>query len=271
VVGDASSPSAVVARWRHGDGVFEIGPSDFVSVTISLQDGVFVRHQTENATSGAYVSKIGYISVRPAHQRTQMTIKGQADLLKIFLRESFLAAAVDGSFTCSALFNSHESELRAAAMQLFVAATRGEPDDALLFESSVRRFAARLSHRGDSQSPKPTQGGLARAAHSRVNEMITAALDNTALPPPTLEQLAGTACLSINHFIRAFRQQTGVTPHRHVVLRRLERGIALLKNPGKSVAEAADGAGFATPAHFVATFRRTLGVTPGAFQAAFRG
>ena len=38
---------------------------------------------------------------------------------------------------------------------------------------------------------------------------------------PTLDQLASAACLSVNHFIRAFRQQTGVTPPRHVVLRRL--------------------------------------------------
>jgi AraC family transcriptional regulator len=98
--------------------------------------------------------------------------------------------------------------------------------------------------------------------------MITAALDDTTAPSPTLGQLAGAACLSVNHFIRAFHQQTGMTPHRHVVLRRLERGIALLKKPDMSVAEVADGVGFATPAHFVATFRRTLGVTPGAFQAA---
>jgi AraC-like DNA-binding protein len=47
--------------------------------------------------------------------------------------------------------------------------------------------------------------------------------------------------------------------------------MALLKKPGKSVAEVADDAGFATPAHFIATFRRTLGVTPGAFRAAALG
>ena len=91
------------------------------------------------------------------------------------------------------------------------------------------------------------------------------ALDDKSVASPTLDQLAGAACLSVNHFIRAFHQQTGVTPHRHVVLRRLERGIILLKKPGKPVA---DGVGFATPAHFVATFRRTMGITPGAFQTA---
>jgi len=52
------------------------------------------------------------------------------------------------------------------------------------------------------------------------------------------------------------------------VLRRMERAIAMLKKPGISVAEIADAVGFATPAHFVATFRRLMGVTPGAFRAA---
>jgi AraC family transcriptional regulator len=83
-----------------------------------------------------------------------------------------------------------------------------------------------------------------------------------------LAQLASAACLSVNHFIRAFHQQTGVTPHRYVVLRRIDHAIALLKRPEKSVAEVANDVGFATPAHFIATFRRTMGVTPGAFRAA---
>jgi AraC family transcriptional regulator len=266
-VGEGSSPSAVIARWRHGGGEIDISASDTVRFAISLQDGQHVRVQTGKGGSGTNF-KIGSISVVPAHERTKMAIQGETDVLMIFFRETFLHAAVEGKFACSALFNSHDSELRAAAIQLFVAATRGDPDDSLLLESGIHRIAARLLDHGHHLTPARARGGLARAAHCRVDDMITAALDDTTAPSPTLGQLAGAACLSVNHFIRAFRQQTGVTPHRHVVLRRLERGIALLKKPGMSVAEVADGAGFATPAHFVATFRRTLGVTPGAFQAA---
>ena len=91
----------------------------------------------------------------------------------------------------------------------------------LLLEFGVHRIAARLLDHGDHQSPGPTHGGLARAALRRVDDMITAALDDTTTPSPTLDQLASAACLSVNHFIRAFRQQTGVTPHRHIVLRRI--------------------------------------------------
>jgi AraC family transcriptional regulator len=268
-VGERASPSVVVARWRHSGAEIDIGASDVVRVAVSLQDGQNVRLQTGNVASRANV-KVGGVGVMPAHQRTQIAIQGEADILQIFLRETVLDAAVDGKFACLASFNSHDSELQAAAMQLFVAAARGDPDDSLLLESGVHRIAARLLDHRERQVPQPARGGLGGAARRRVDDMITAALEDTAAPTPTLGQLANAASLSINHFIRAFRQQTGVTPHRQVVLRRLERGITLLKKPGMSVAEVADNVGFATPAHFVATFRRTMGVTPGAFRTALQ-
>jgi AraC family transcriptional regulator len=267
-LGEESSPKAVVARWRHSGGDFDIAASDIVSVVVNLQDGVPVRHKTGDWAPHAHVAAVGSVTVTPAHQRTQISVRGQADVLQLFLRESFLEAALETPFDCLPLFGSHDSELQAAAIQLFVAATRGEPDDSLLLESGIHRIAARLLDRTSHGPSQPTRGGLARAAYRRVNDMIVAALDDKFAASPTLDQLADAACLSVNHFIRAFHQQTGETPHRHVVLRRLERGITLLKKPGKSVAEVADGVGFATPAHFVATFRRTMGVTPGAFQTA---
>ena len=262
-VGEKSSPSAVVARFRCGGGKFDIGPSDIVQVTFNLQDGVPVRRQTGSAPSHAWVTAVGSVSLIPTHQRTQIEVQGQADNLQIFLRETFLEHAVDGEFSCSAIFNSRDSELQAAAMQVFVASTRGEPDDSLLLESGLHRLGTRLLHNGRHQPPEPARGGLSRAARQRIEDLIIASLADATVPSPTLDQLASAACLSVNHFIRAFHQQTGVTPHRHVVLRRLERGIGLLKKPGMSVAEVADGTGFATPAHFVATFRRTMGVHTG--------
>jgi AraC family transcriptional regulator len=266
-VGRASSPVAVIARWRHGDVETDISPSDTIRIVVSLQDGQHARVQTGGVACSANIYA-GNVSVQPGYERIKVSLRGAADILQIFLREDVLDAAVEGKFACLGLFHSHDSELRAAAMQLFVAATRGDPDDSLLIDSGIHRIAARIQDDRAHQQAQPARGGLASAAYRRVNDLVTAALDDNMAPSPTLDQLASAACLSVNHFIRAFRQQTGVTPHRHVVLRRLERGITLLKKPGITVAEVADGVGFATPAHFVATFRRTMGVTPGAFQAA---
>jgi AraC family transcriptional regulator len=270
-VGELSAPDAMIARWRHDGAEIDFDESDIVRVAVNLQDGVPVRHQTGDAASRAYVASVGSVTVTPAHKRIKMAIRGPADILEILIRESFLKAAAGGQFDCVALLNSHDGELRAAAMQLVVAATRGDPDDSLLLEAGVRRLAGSLASANGCRPLGHRSGGLTGAAHRRVDDLILASIDDATTRSPTLDKLAGAAGLSVNHFIRAFRQQTGVTPHRYVVLRRLERGIALLKKPGVSVAEVADGMGFATPAHFVATFRRTMGVTPGAFRAAVLG
>jgi AraC family transcriptional regulator len=269
-MGNLSAPDAMIARWRHNGADVDIDESDIIRVTVNLQDGVPLRHQT-GAESGAYVAAVGSVGVWPAHTRTHISTRGPADILEVSLRESFLNDAAGGQFDCMALHNSHDGELRAAAMQLFVAATRSDPDDLLLLEAGVHRLADRVLHNSGCRPQAYRSGGLAPAAYRRVNDLIFASLDDATTPPPMLDELAGAAGLSVNHFIRAFRQQTGVTPHRCIVLRRLERGIALLKKPDMSVADVADGIGFATPAHFVATFRRTMGVTPGAFRAAILG
>ena len=175
-VGEESSPSAVVARFRHGGGKFDIRSSDIVQVTFNLQHGVPVCRQTGSAALHACVAAVGSVSMTPAHQRTQIEIQGQADILQVFLRESFLEHVVDGEFSCSGFFNSHDSELQAAAMQVFVASTRGEPDDSLLLESGLRRLGTRLLHKGRQQPPEPARGGLTRAARQRIDDLIVASL-----------------------------------------------------------------------------------------------
>jgi AraC family transcriptional regulator len=269
-MGDGPSPIAMIARWRHGNAEVDVAASDTVRVVLSLQDGQQVENRLGEATSSARI-RAGSVSVTPAREHTHVTIEGEADILQIFVRETFLEAAADEHFVCPALFDLHDSELQAAAMQLLVATVRGGPDDSLLLETGIHRIAARLLHHADHQTPGTVRGGLARAACRRVDDMIAASLENRTVRSPTLAELAGAANLSVNHFIRAFRQQKGMTPHRYVVRRRFERAMTLLKRPGKSVAEVADETGFANSAHFVAMFRRTVGVTPGALRAALLG
>ena len=52
------------------------------------------------------------------------------------------------------------------------------------------------------------------------------------------------------HFLRAFRQSIGITPHQHVIARRIERAQALLKDPTVPITEVAFCVGFQTPSHF---------------------
>ena len=111
---------------------------------------------------------------------------------------------------------------------------------------------------GDTQAPI---GGLPGAAR-RVLEYIEANLHRN----PPLSELCALAHMSAFHFARLFKQSTGVPPHRFVVRRRIEHAKALLASDGAPIALVARSVGFRTPGHFTTVFRRTTGMTPGAYR-----
>ena len=83
-----------------------------------------------------------------------------------------------------------------------------------------------------------------------------------------LGDLAQVCGLTAYHFARAFKQATGVTPHRYLLERRLSLACELLATVAAPIAEVARAAGFASQAHMTDTFRRVLGTTPGRYRQA---
>ncbi len=77
--------------------------------------------------------------------------------------------------------------------------------------------------------------------------------------------LARLAPLSLFHFIRSFKDSTGVSPHQFVLQRRIEHAKALLAE-GRHASEVALDVGFASPSSFAAAFRRVTRTTPSAFR-----
>lgn len=84
----------------------------------------------------------------------------------------------------------------------------------------------------------------------------------------SLDDLANLAGLSAFHFSRAFKQSTGLTPHKFVVERRLERGRRALVDTQDPIAAIAQACGFADQAHFARTFKQRFGVSPTEMRSA---
>lgn len=74
-----------------------------------------------------------------------------------------------------------------------------------------------------------------------------------------LERISGLDRFAL---ARHFRALFGTTPHRFLVMRRLEDARRRLLG-GESLADVAAGAGFADQAHFTRHFRKAYGLTPG--------
>jgi AraC-like DNA-binding protein len=86
--------------------------------------------------------------------------------------------------------------------------------------------------------------------------------------PLDVPTLARAARLSPAHFSREFRHAFGEPPHRYLLMRRMERAAALLRNTDRKVAEICLNVGLRSVGSFTTTFHRTFGVTPTAYRAA---
>jgi AraC family transcriptional regulator len=113
---------------------------------------------------------------------------------------------------------------------------------------------------------KPFKGGLPSTRLRRVEEFLMAHLADDI----GLDDVAAVAGLSAKHFARAFRQSTGMPPHRWLIQRRIDRAKAMLLKGDLTLAEIALACGFADQSHFTSAFRKSLGTTPAIFRREFR-
>lgn len=87
-------------------------------------------------------------------------------------------------------------------------------------------------------------------------------LDAHLLAPVSSARLARVTGLSRFALARHFRAGLGASPHRYVVMRRLDRARRLIQS-GAALATAAGESGFADQAHMTRHFKKTYGVPPG--------
>ena len=83
----------------------------------------------------------------------------------------------------------------------------------------------------------------------------------------SLADMARRCGLPRHHLIRAFRRETGLTPHACLVDVRVRRARDRLRR-GETPGDVAAATGFCDQAHLTRAFKARLGVTPGAFRAA---
>lgn len=139
------------------------------------------------------------------------------------------------------------------------------PGGGLFAESLARALAVHLlrersalGRRARQRIAREPGGGLSGRALKQATDYVC---DNLA-GDLALKDIARAANTSPFHFSRLFKASTGLSPHRYVIQRRVERASGLLVGTDLPLHEIAEAAGFADQSHMGRHLKRLLGVTP---------
>ncbi|MBO7748186.1 helix-turn-helix domain-containing protein [Paenibacillus sp. MWE-103] len=91
-------------------------------------------------------------------------------------------------------------------------------------------------------------------------------LDENFTQPVQLRALAELSGYGEDHFRHLFKAQTGCSPGRYVLRKRLEAARELLRHTTMTVSAIGLECGFSTTSQFIGLFRRELGMTPLQFR-----
>lgn len=254
---------AAVGRWRHEGAQVDLSGGDTFQLVFNVSGG----QQVDLRWAGRSVSNVmraGSLGVVVPDHAPTIAVTGPADIVQIFLSRRFVESFGGAPTSKRPHFDAADPELQAAAVKILVALSLPRANDADELRQILRTVARRFSAVVEQG---PAKGGLTPALAARVDGLIDQRLRAMPGSLPAIGELAHSCGLSLHHFIRAFRQLRGQTPHAHMSDRRLDASLPLLLGDAR-VDETADILGFSSPSHFVSAFRARMGVTPGALRHA---
>ena len=119
--------------------------------------------------------------------------------------------------------------------------------------------------RNYSTATKLTNGASSKLPRYKLQRVIDYINDNLR-DDLTLHKISAILSMSPYHFAHAFKQATGLAPHRYVIQRRVERAKSLLRETDLSITEIAHQVGYANQSNFSAVFHQFTAQTPRSFR-----
>lgn len=213
-----------------------------------------------NQVGRYFVRRAGDIDLVPAGEEGGFEAEAAFDTIEIVLQPALMervAAELGGRALLSRLDTRHL--LRDQRIEHLARALQSDldaPSGSLFADSIGAALAVRLLGVDDMDIERTNR--LSDTQLKRVLEHIEAALHE----PLSIDRLARIAGASSSHLRTWFKVATGVTLHRYVLRRRVERARALLQQSDLSTSEVAELTGFAHQSHLAHWMRREIGQTP---------
>ncbi|HXM50208.1 MAG TPA: AraC family transcriptional regulator, partial [Pyrinomonadaceae bacterium] len=194
---------------------------------------------------------LGTLTILPKGLLPPMRSAQTADLLYCAFDEAFVKGVADELEGRLAPPHDKRGDLRDRAifeiLNLLVTEVQsGGASGRLYVDSLVQALTIRFLFLGERQPTRSCRTAMLPQQHLfRVQEFIESRLEADL----TLQELASEVGYSRSHFLRMFHATTGMTPHRYVLKRRVERARQQLEQVEQSIAEVAFRCGFSSQAH----------------------
>src|ERR1700722_2310406 len=112
------------------------------------------------------------------------------------------------------------------------------------------------------RQPAYVKGGLPNWRLKRALEL----LETNQTKTPSLAEIAGPLRLHPTFFCRAFKQSTGLSPHRYLLDHRVNRAKEMMKDQKRTLTEIALDCGFSSSSQFSIVFKRITGISPRGYR-----
>lgn len=225
-------------------------------------------YRRPNGEFAATQNRPGTITITPAGPVPDMHLQEETEFVHCALEESFTRDVIHdlgyAAAPCEFRAGIQEKSLQRILGLLLEELESRKPLGTLYVDSLAQALVTRyvsLEHTSACLKMPKTPGLLPRILN-RVREKIEANLDAEL----SLQSLADESGYSRAHFLRLFREATGVTPHQYVLSLRLKRAQDQLKQKGPSIVDVAASCGFSSQSHMTSLFRQRLEMTPGEYR-----
>jgi AraC-like DNA-binding protein len=222
--------------------------------TVLLVDTGGVSYDLEHSSHRAPARSLTLLPPHVPHDGRAVRTSG-FDKRVVYLDERWLPLDLVGAAVARPSVRDDQARRAVAALHEVLAT----PGDELEAESRLAFVSERLVLHLDRTTDAPRTGREPRLARH-----VRERLDRDVAEVPTLGALADDLDAHPTQLVRAFSREFGLPPHRYVTGRRVDRARRLLLD-GMPAADVAVEVGFHDQAHLIRHFRRTLGVTPGAY------
>lgn len=262
-----------VQRYSMSRSAFEVPSARDLRLGFHLGDPMLVGARLGSNRHAPRWLDTERFNLIPARTEADWDFRGNPELLLVHIRDRLVRSVILEVYGADpdhvhmlGHLAEHDDEASSFARLLLKEAERSAPGTRLFADTVSRTLALHLVRHYSSLGP--LRPGSKPSISSKRMRRVIEFLNNNLADDLSLARLAKVSGLGPSQFGRAFRAETGRTPHLYLVEMRVKAARHLLEHTTLPVTDVGFRCGFTQPSHFATMFRKITGMTPREYRTA---